>query len=136
MANTADKEGGIIQEILLRASAIGARLFRQNTGVAWQGDMVRISGGRKALVNLRPLRAGLCVGSSDVIGWTPVEITPDMVGRTVAVFTAIEVKTADVRATDEQIRFCLAVAAAGGIAAISYSHEEALAAIKGLAGAK
>jgi hypothetical protein len=40
----------------------------------------------------RKVDFGLCKGSSDLIGWTELEITPDMVGQKVAVFTAIEVK--------------------------------------------
>jgi hypothetical protein len=37
------------------------------------------------------LKYGLCLGSSDLIGWTIREITPDMVEKKVAVFTAIQV---------------------------------------------
>lgn len=32
------------------------------------------------------------IKSADLIGWTPVTITPEMVGQMVAVFTSIEVK--------------------------------------------
>jgi hypothetical protein len=67
----------------------------------------------------RPLHAGLCEGSSDLIGWTPVTITPDMVGTTIAVFTAVEVKTGRVRVTEAQTRFLDAVTAAGGIARVA-----------------
>jgi hypothetical protein len=37
------------------------------------------------------------IKSSDFIGITPVTITPDMVGRTIGVFTAIETKDSDWR---------------------------------------
>ena len=32
-------------------------------------------------------------GMPDLIGWTETEITPDMVGQRVAIFTGIEIKT-------------------------------------------
>lgn len=63
-------------------------------------------------------------GGSDLIGYRTIEITPDMVGRKVAVFTAIEVKTATGRATPEQRRFIEHIRAAGGIAAIVRSVAE------------
>ena len=74
----------------------------------------------------RPIRYGIAnPGGSDLIGWTPVEITPDMVGTRLAVFTALEIKTAKGRATKEQEAFVAAVKRAGGIAEIVRSEEEA-----------
>ncbi|KKL44805.1 hypothetical protein LCGC14_2362030, partial [marine sediment metagenome] len=70
---------------------------------------------------------GLTKGSSDLIGWTPVEITPAMVGSTAAVFTAIEVKRSKGGVTTtEQKRFIKRVKQAGGIAGVAASAEAAV----------
>lgn len=121
-----EKERDITNPILKAASKLGARLFRQNTGVGWIGRTLRRSEGTLTLADPRPLHAGLCVGSSDVIGWTPVVITPDMVGARVAVFTALEVKTGRLKATEEQERFIEAVRAGGGIAGVVRCTEDAV----------
>lgn len=65
-------------------------------------------------------------GGSDLIGYRTVEITPDMVGRKVAIFTALEIKTATGRATPEQRRFIDHIRAAGGISAIVRTTADAL----------
>jgi len=59
---------------------VNVRMFRNNIGRFKTPD------GRNG-------QTGLCVGSSDLIGWTSKTITADDIGKTVAVFTAIEVKT-------------------------------------------
>jgi hypothetical protein len=69
-------------------------------------------------------RFGLCVGSSDLIGWTTRTITPDMVGQRVAVFTAIEVKTLTGRTTPAQEHFLETVHRAGGIAIVARSEDD------------
>lgn len=101
------------------------RIFRNNVGTGWQGKSVR-KGTVLIIENPRPLHAGLCEGSSDLIGWTTVEVTPDMVGRKVAVFTAVEVKTNKGRVSDEQANFIQQVRNAGGIAGVARSEDEAL----------
>jgi hypothetical protein len=73
-----------------------------------------------------PLRYGLQPGSSDLIGWRTVTITPEMVGQQVAVFTSIEVKTPTGRVKPEQQQWLDAVQAAGGIAGVARSVEDAL----------
>lgn len=93
------------------------RLFRNNTGQGWQGQTVR-DGAKLIIMNPRPLMAGLHKGSSDLIGWKTVEITPDMVGQKLAVFCAVEVKTGSGRTTAEQDNFLQAVRDAGGIGVI------------------
>lgn len=65
-------------------------------------------------------------GGSDLIGYRTITITPDMVGRRIAVFTAIEVKTATGRATPAQRNFIEHIRAAGGISAIVRAPAEAL----------
>jgi hypothetical protein len=73
-----------------------------------------------------PVRYGLQPGSSDLIGWRTVTITPEMVGQQVAVFTSIEVKTPTGRVKPEQQQWLDAVQAAGGIAGVARSVEDAL----------
>lgn len=64
------------------------------------------------------VKYGLGTGTSDFIGWTTQTITQDMVGRSVAIFTAIEVKASDGKPTQEQQKFINLVKNNGGIAKI------------------
>lgn len=114
----------------LAASALKSRLFRNNVGQAWTGEMRRTADGGVFIKNPRPLHAGLVKGSSDLIGWSCITITPQMVGQEVAVFTAIEVKNGKDRLTQEQRAFIDAVRAAGGIAGVASSVEDANKIIK------
>jgi hypothetical protein len=133
-------EKTLINEIQLRLSALGARLFRNNVGQAWQGRVQKFTRPKTVTVgpndvllrNARPVRFGLCTGSSDTIGWRPVVITPEMVGQTVAVFMALEVKTKGVATTKEQQSFIQAVNKSGGIAAVVTSVNEAAEIIGGV----
>ncbi len=106
-------EQTIQQHIRLACSTGPVRLFRNNTGTL-----------RDA--NGRPVQFGLAKGSADLIGWTTRTITPDMVGQQVAVFTSIEVKTATGRLRPEQQQWLDAVQAAGGIAGVARSVDDAL----------
>ena len=105
-------EQQIQQHIRLALSRGSVRLYRNNTGT------LRDQHGR-------PVSFGLCKGSADLIGWTTRTITPDMVGQQVAVFTSIEVKTATGRLRPEQRQWLEAVQAAGGIAGVARSVEDA-----------
>ena len=108
-------------------------IFRNNVGMGWIGKSRRISTpttlklmpGDVVIQNGRPLHAGLCEGSSDLIGWTQRTITADMVGKKIAVFTAVEVKTESGRASAPQLNFIQRLREAGGIAGIARSPEEA-----------
>jgi len=123
-------EQSLRKRVQVAVSAIGARLFRNNTGTAWAGDRVLRVGTNVTLYNARPFHGGLVKGGSDLIGWTPVRITAEDVGRDVAVFTAIELKIGRLKTTPDQDRFLQAVAAAGGIAAVARSPEEAVRAVE------
>lgn len=94
------------------------RMFRNNVGTGWTGQVVSRELGAIVLQNARPLHAGLCVGSSDLIGWKTVTITEDMVGQQVAIFVAAEVKTVTGRLTGEQSNFLTKVKDAGGLAVV------------------
>jgi hypothetical protein len=109
----AGSEQSIQQHIRLTCSTGATRLFRNNTGT------LRDQHGR-------PVSFGLARGSADLIGWRTVTITPEMVGQQVAVFTSIEVKTPTGRVKPEQQQWLDAVQAAGGIAGVARSVEDAL----------
>lgn len=65
-------------------------------------------------------------GGSDLLGWRTVIITPDLIGKRVAVFTAIEVKSPTGRVAPNQSVFLQVVARAGGIAGVVRSVSEAM----------
>jgi ribosomal protein S19 len=105
------KETDIMKLIMIALSKKG-RAFRNNVGSVKTADN-------------RFITFGLCVGSSDIIGWTSVTITPEMVGKEVAVFTAVEVKKTKGKESDAQVNFIERVLEAGGIAGIARSEAEA-----------
>lgn len=107
------KEKNIMNQLMLEASRRGDRLWRNNTGQGWQGKPLW-TGDLLILRGPRPINFGLCKGSSDLIGYTKVKVTEDMVGKEIAVFTAIEVKTARTKATNEQENFINLIKTAGG----------------------
>jgi len=93
------------------------RLWRNNVGAAKLGR--------------RWIRFGLCKGSSDLIGFTELRITPGMVGKTVAVFTACEVKKDEKSKTSpEQDEFGATVEKAGGIFVLATTPEMVHLAVK------
>lgn len=100
-------------------------LFRNNVGKAWTGDAMNLPDGSVLIRNPRILHAGLCKGSSDLIGWRSVTVTPDMIGQQVAVFSAIEVKGPRGRATPEQVHFINTVISAGGFGCVAKSASDA-----------
>jgi hypothetical protein len=127
----------LLHRILFACGSGAARLFRQNTGVAWAGKRVDQVRGNARMVmchpgdvvvrGAQPIRMGLCVGSSDIIGWKSRVMQPDDVGTRVAVFTAIEVKAEKGRVSAEQQQFIDAVLTAGGIAGVAKSEQDACA---------
>lgn len=72
-------EAPLLSAFATRASILGSRLFRNHVG-------------HHLLANGRRITSGLAPGSADLIGLTPVVITPDMVGKTVAMFLSVEAK--------------------------------------------
>lgn len=122
-------ETNLLRTVLLSLTKYvkNCRVFRNNTGTAWQGRAEWQGRNKLILHDPRPLQAGLCPGSSDLIGWTTVKITTEMVGMDIAVFTAVETKSGKGRTSAEQAVFLKNVRAAGGLAYIVRSDEEAVA---------
>ena len=132
----AKEETDISHDILVDQSKIGNRFFKNVRGGAYPIATVKpllaailrcdwasvIAQAR----NLRPLQFGLqAAGSSDLIGGTVVRITPEMVGRDILVFTAIEVKTLTGTVQPDQSDFIKFIRKFGGFAGVARSKEDA-----------
>ena len=121
-------ESDVLASIRLAVSRLtDVRLFRNNSGM-----LLDASG--------KPVRYGVGQpGGSDLLGWRSVTITPDMVGQQIAVFTAAEVKApgwkprnaADRERWAHQTNFIDRVVAAGGIAGVVRSPDDALRLVTG-----
>lgn len=112
-------ETDLIQRVRLAHCHGDCRLWRNNSGMLFDAFG-------------RPVRFGLCTGSSDLVGYKSVTITPDMVGQRVAVFAALEGKAKRGRVTNEQAAFIRHIQEAGGIAGIFRSVEEATDILEGI----
>jgi hypothetical protein len=111
--------------IMLDLGRGATRLCRNPVATGFTGELSRTKAGFTVLKNARGASFGLCAESSDVIGFRTIVITPDMVGQTVAVFIAIEVKAAGGRPSPEQRAFIQMAQQAGGLAGIARSVDEA-----------
>jgi hypothetical protein len=117
------------QQVLAQFGSGPVRLWRNNVGTGWAGQATRVTAGNLQAIahtlrpgdvvvrNARPLHAGLCVGSSDLIGYRQVD--------GLAQFVALEVKSERGRPTPEQTRFLDHISSAGGCAAVIRSIEDA-----------
>lgn len=130
-----------IQRIIRKTVAPFGTYFRTNVGQAWTGNdilrpkrepvTVTLRPGDILIRQARPFDTGLPVGVSDLNGMTRVVVTPDMVGATVAVYTAIEVKQPGKNPTAEQVNYLRAVHRAGGLCGVARSAEDALRIVQG-----
>jgi len=122
-------ESEVQQEIRLTSPKYKVNLLRNNQG-AFKDDTGRLV--RFGLGNESPNQA---YRSSDLIGFTEITITPEMVGKKIAVFTAVEVKKEnwkpdykDQRETHQR-NFIDWVKSKGGIAGMVKSVDEFIAII-------
>ncbi len=124
------KESVLLKDFLVKFSRLGHRLFRQNVGKGWIGTTItkpgiyKLTRGDVLIKQARPLIAGLVKGSGDLVGWTNVTVTNEMVGKSVPVFTNAEVKTPNVRVTIEQKNFIDYINSVNGIAMVAYSFDD------------
>ena len=80
------------------------RLFKINAGEGWNGKVIRRTADSILIKNPRLIKAAP-KGWPDLTGWTSIVITPDMVGDTIAVFTAEEIKGGRDRLSPIQKKF-------------------------------
>lgn len=115
------KSEAYVQSLVrLEAANKGVQLFRNNVGV------LKDEKGR-------PVRYGLAndskqlnekIKSSDLIGWRPINVSPQHVGSTIAQFVAIECKEPDWQFTGDdrevaQLAFLQLLTNAGGFASFA-----------------
>lgn len=121
----AKSESEVQQLIQMEAMKVGSVLMRNNSGAfkAEDGRVVYFGLGNISKKHSENIK------SSDLIGITTIVVTPDMVGKSIGVFTAIECKSEiwnspkDKRAIAQQ-NFIDWVRARGGIAAICKSVDD------------
>lgn len=115
-------ETPLSQRIRLVASNFSAALFRNLVG-------------KFQTVNGDYVNCGLGPGSSDLVGWTRVTITQDMVGKPAAIFTAVEVKVPGAHTDPDRLKkqtaFIDAVKRDGGRAGFASSEADAVGVICG-----
>lgn len=127
MAGKSEKR--IMNESLVGISSIGpdVMVWRNNTGMAWQGDRVGTFRGQKLTIepgmivlrNARPITFGLA-GSADIMG----------VAGGVAI--ADESKTLKGKQAEQQKKFQAAFERAGGRYNVSRSAEESIEFVRGV----
>lgn len=115
MANSKENkrlEGEIANQTWLMSGLIpGVRLFRNNVGEA------RAQSGQW-------IKFGLHKGSSDFIGWQSLIVTSEMIGKRIAVFIGVEIKTPEGVVSPEQQGFLEEVNRWGGKAVVITSASE------------
>jgi hypothetical protein len=127
------KETPVVKDILATVGVGPTRLFRNVVAKAWVGKIKSpYKNGEVSLFLAHPIQAGLIDGSGDTIGWTTITVTPEMVGKQVALFTSIEAKTMAGSIQDNQIAWQTNVCKAGGFAIIARSGQDALSQLKNI----
>lgn len=120
-------ESRVAREILAALSKLrNVRLFRNQVGQGWVGRVVNRDARTITLMDYRPIKFGLVLGSSDYIGWTSVTVGPEHIGMQMAVLTAIETKASrTAKRSTAQRHFIETVRKAGGKAGFASNIDEA-----------
>ena len=103
-----------------------ATLFRANVGEAWTGTLASSNLNRVVIEDARRFRSGLPVGFPDLFGFRTVTVTPEMVGRKLAVFAFLEVKKPGGRTSMAQEKMHAFLRGAGAVGGVARSAGEAV----------
>lgn len=87
---------------------------RMNAGKFWGGKVLAHDGRHLVLDNPTQV-IGAAPGTADLVGFRPLQVTPDMVGKTIAQFVAIEVKKPGERPRENQLRYLRMINQRGGV---------------------
>ena len=117
--SVANSETKLQQEIRLALGTIPSlRLFRNQVG--------QLPDPRTG----RCVQFGLAKGSSDLVGFKTIKITPEMIGQEVAQFVSIEIKTERGKLTEVQQNWLQKVKSSGGIVGVARTVKDALQILK------
>lgn len=120
-----NRTNAITTRVMINESKNGIKLFRNHRGKAWQGKAIFNKRKKIAIIeNPRFFEFGLYPGAGDLIGWKEVVITPDMVGKKIAVFTSVEVKSLNDRMSPAQNKWHDIVRQSGGISKIAKEQKD------------
>ena len=97
---------------LVNSPGTGCRVWRNNVG--------------KRKIDGRWISWGLAPGSADLIGLKTLQISADMIGSKIAVFTSLEIKTLTGVEQSDQIAWRQTIQKLGGIAEFIRSEEDAV----------
>lgn len=101
--------------------------FSNPRGVAWMGKLISHREGMAVIAGARRVEFGLDEGSSDLIGFVKVRITPEMVGKDIAIFFSPEIKRSeDEKPKKHQREWIDFVNREGGIAFSTFSEQDAI----------
>jgi hypothetical protein len=100
------------------------RLWRQQHMMAWAGKIIGRTPTTITLLHPSAVKFGI-PGIADLGGLTAVEVTPAMIGTTVALAVHIECKAGRARPTEEQAAFIAMVRRLGGRAGVARSVADA-----------
>lgn len=126
-------ESDIVKLIMLQATRMGARLLRNQVGMAYmanrartlqRGETYTARGGETILFDCRKAVTGLGKGSPDLVGWSPMVVTPEHVGRSLAVFAGVEVKRPGQKPRPDQQQWLDMLASQGALAGCATSPED------------
>lgn len=120
MPRRSSDEGKVSADIARAFGHGDCRLLRNNVGGLYAKD------GRFVAYGLGSMGGKVFRGSHDWIGLRTVTITPEMVGRRVAIFASIDSKD-QAKPSPEQIIFANTVQALGGLTGFAHNVDEAQA---------
>jgi hypothetical protein len=124
----------LVKKIQIAISRGVVRLWRNNSGQAWQGDVVRNPDGSITIRHPRVVHFGLAEGSADLIGFREVEIKRHHVGYTMPVFVSIEAKLGTGRLRNDQNNWLAFCKNSGALAGVAKSIEQAKSIVDGTPG--
>lgn len=114
-------EKTLFNHFTLLFTKLQGRLFRNNTGTAWQGEIHKLRNGDILIKNPRPVHFGLAKGSGDGIGFYPLKINHSHLGKTLPIFTSMEFKSPTGKPSAEQIAWDTMIKQHNGISIITKS---------------
>jgi hypothetical protein len=129
-------ETPIVRKLIVFANGFRhIRLFRNNVGAGWVGEVVKWRDrfgqehihhpdGTVRILHGRRIKFGLINGASDTVGAVSVLVTPAMVGKTIGVALCVEAKTEKGVAKRHQEIFLAQAIRMGCIAGIARNPEE------------